>query len=348
MINRMKEKKVIVCGTGFGRYYLEAVRRLEEKTELVGIFSRGSRQSANWAALLGVPLYTSFEELDDVEIDLACVVIKSKIVGGDGTEVAEYFLKRHIHVLQEHPVDYEAYAACVRLARQQGCHYRLNTFYPYLRSMRKFLEVLDQIRSSAKISYVRAECGIQFLFPTIDIIGRITGNMASFQLENQKDEHQNSIAVIRISVGEIPVLLIVRNEMDFRKPESNIALLQQINVGTTRGNLILSDVHGEVLWSPAMDERLKDPEGSQDVKDIPIQQVLSDTKGMNMDKIFNELWPDSVQYSISEFLSDIENNTNTISEHQRYLSVCKCWKEIGDILGLAHPVKYPIETPIKL
>ena len=347
--NSMKKIKVIVCGTGFGKYYLEAVRRLDDRIKLAGIFSRGSRQSAHWAELLGVPMYTSFAELDEVEIDLVCVVIKSEIVGGNGTEVTEYFLKRGIHVLQEHPVHYDAYASCVRLARKNGCRYRINTFYPYLKSVRGFLKTLDNLRSVAKISYVRAECGIQVLFPMIDILGRITGNMASYQLEKSgQHEDQIPFAVIRGTIGGIPIMLLVKNEMDTRRVESNIALLHQINVSTSRGNLTLSDVHGEVLWTPVIHEKLRDPKLSGDLKDIPVQQVLCDAKGVTMGQIFEELWPDSVGYSMSEYLNDIEKNTNAAGEHQHYLSVCKAWNEIGRMLGAYHPVMCPMEEPVAL
>lgn len=41
----MKKLRVMVCGVGFGRYYIEAILRLPDMFELVGILSRGSKNS---------------------------------------------------------------------------------------------------------------------------------------------------------------------------------------------------------------------------------------------------------------------------------------------------------------
>ena len=73
--------RVVVAGTSFGRVYLDAVG-----SDLVGILARGSDYSKQCAASRGVPLYTSVDEVPDV--DVACVVLKSGALGGPGTEIA--------------------------------------------------------------------------------------------------------------------------------------------------------------------------------------------------------------------------------------------------------------------
>ena len=45
----MRKLRVIVCGVGFGRYYIEAILRLPDLFELVGILSRGSKNSIKLA-----------------------------------------------------------------------------------------------------------------------------------------------------------------------------------------------------------------------------------------------------------------------------------------------------------
>lgn len=54
----MRKLRVIVCGVGFGRYYIEAILRLPDLFELVGILSRGSKNSIKLAEKYGVPLMT--------------------------------------------------------------------------------------------------------------------------------------------------------------------------------------------------------------------------------------------------------------------------------------------------
>ena len=339
-------KKVLVCGTGFGQYYLKAIQSLANEVELVGILSRGSKQSAQWADLLSVPLYTAVDQLDSVEIDIACVVVKSEIVGGSGTSLAEYFLKRGVSVFQEHPVHYETYAALVKLAKKNHCYYYMNTFYPFLQSVNVFLKTIAQLKAEAKINYIRAECGIQVLFPMIDILGRTAGNMSSFQIEKDGiDTNQRPFAVVRGTIGGIPFMLLIKNEMDVQNVESNIALLHQMNVNTSCGNCTLTDVHGQVIWTPVIHESLKSGEENQTFSHIPVQQSLIDNREFTMENIFDTLWPESIRRSLTEFIKKIDPRDNMAATHQHYLCVCKAWNEIGTLLGAYHPVTYEITGP---
>lgn len=342
-------KKIIVCGTGFGKYYLKAIKSMQKEVELVGILSRGSKQSAACARELFVPLYTSLEQLDEVEIDIACVVIKSEIVGGNGSNLVQYFLKRGVHVFQEHPVHYDMYASSIKLARQRNCCYFMNTFYPYLKSVDVFLKAIERLKKETKINYVCAECGIQVLFPLIDILGRVTGNMSALRIDKELiDEKQMPFAVVRGSIGTVPFILLVKNEMNIEKAESNIALLHQINVNTSCGNLTLTDVHGQVVWTPVIHEDLKSGEGKKFFSDIPMQQSLINSTEYTLENIFDTLWPDSIRRSLRMFIDKIETGTNMASIHQHYLCVCKAWNEIGNMLGNYKPVSYEITRPIKL
>lgn len=340
-------KKVLVCGTGFGQYYLRAIKTLTEEVELVGILSRGSKQSAQWADQLSVPLYTSLEQLDSVKIDIACVVIKSEIVGGSGTNLVEYFFNRGVHVFQEHPVHYDTYAASIKLARKNNCYYFMNTFYPFLRSVDVFLKTLEKRKVDSKINYIRAECGIQVLFPMIDMLGRATGNMSSFKIDKDTiDEKQLPFAMVRGTIGTVPFMLLIKNEMDIQNVESNIALLHQMNVNTSRGNLTLTDVHGQVVWTPVIHEDLKSGEGEKSFSNIPVQQSLTDSSEFTMENIFDTLWPGSIRRSLRELIAKIDAGENMAATHQHYLSVCKAWNEIGTMLGTYRPVTYEITGPV--
>ena len=342
-------KKVVVCGAGFGQYYLKAIKTLTDEVELVGILSRGSKQSTQLAEKLSIPLYTSLEQLDSVEIDIACIVIKSEIVGGSSTDFVEYFLNRRVHVFQEHPVHYATYATTVKQARKNNCFYFMNTFYPSLRSVKMFLKMLEQLKMDSKINYIRAECGIQVLFPMIDILGKVVGNMNLFKInKDMLDKEQSPFAVIRGTIGSIPFILLIKNEMDIQNTESNIALLHQINVNTSRGNLTLTDVHGQIVWTPIIHEDLKSGDQKKVLSDIPVQQSFSDSSQLTMENIFDTLWPDSIRCSLREFITKIDAGENMASIHQHYLSVCRVWNEVGVILGTYKSISYEIAGPIAL
>lgn len=51
-----------------------------------------------------------------LEVDLACVVIRSGIVGGSGADIALSLLNKGINVLQEQPVSYVEAANCMKTA----------------------------------------------------------------------------------------------------------------------------------------------------------------------------------------------------------------------------------------
>ena len=83
----MKQYRVLVCGTNFGKFYLSALLKDNHGFCLVGILAKGSKRSKTIAGELGVKLYTSVEEVPET-IDIACVVVKSTILGGRGTSLS--------------------------------------------------------------------------------------------------------------------------------------------------------------------------------------------------------------------------------------------------------------------
>lgn len=345
----MKKLKAVVCGTGFGRYYIEALRKLTDLYEIIGIFARGSSRSRKYAEDLGVPLYTSLSDMDDKEIDLACVVIKSSITGGKGTDIAQYFLNRGVNVLQEHPVHYNDYAMHVSTARKNGCMYRLNAFYNNVEPVYKFIETAEKLRNTANFTYLKAECGIQVLFPLVDIIGRVMGGFRPWKLNIiNADRGQEPFAVITGEIKSVPVIILIKNEMDSSAPESNMSLLHRITLGTSKGTLLLTDVHGATLWTPVIHEELKDREKSTDIYDIPVQERVNDDKAYNLGQIVDEMWPESVCRSLEEYYKIITESGNMSKEHQHFLFACQMWNDIGKMIGGYHPVKVKTERPVSL
>ena len=93
----MNPLHVLVCGTNYGRMYLEAIRLGGAGYRLAGILGRGSARSQQMACEHGVALYRCVEELAP-GIDLACAAM-----GAAAFDVVLGLLARGIHVLCEHP-----------------------------------------------------------------------------------------------------------------------------------------------------------------------------------------------------------------------------------------------------
>ncbi|GHM26295.1 hypothetical protein ECZU45_00820 [Escherichia coli] len=66
--------------------------------------------------------------------DIACIVVRSTVAGGTGTQLARHFLTRGVHVIQEHPLHPDDISSLQTLAQEQGCCYWVNTFYPHTRA----------------------------------------------------------------------------------------------------------------------------------------------------------------------------------------------------------------------
>src|ERR1700739_2393264 len=66
--------RVLVCGTNYGRFYLEAIRLDRADFRLAGILARGSVRSQLTALEYGVPLFRGVTEVDR-DVDLSCAAM---------------------------------------------------------------------------------------------------------------------------------------------------------------------------------------------------------------------------------------------------------------------------------
>ena len=342
----MKRLKVLVCGTKFGSVYIGALKNMQDRFEIVGILCRGGERSRGIAAELGVPVFTSLEETEKAEIDLACVVVKSSIVGGKGTELAKYFLERGISVFQEQPVHYGDYAECVKTAMKNKCVYRMNCFYNNVPSVYEFIKTAQKLSENTAFMYLNAECSIQVFFPLVDIIGRVLGGFRPWKIDClNADTEQSPFAVLTGSIKNTPVMISIKNEMDMLDPESTIPFLQRLTLGTVRGTLQLTDVHGEVLWTPVIHNELNN-KSEAEMRSIRVQERIFPAPEMGLGDIMEKLWPKSMERGFMETYDAIVNGKDLSKEHQHCLFMCQLWKEIGTKIGGYHNVKLRCEKPI--
>lgn len=131
----------------------------------------GSARSRELAHAFGIPLYTSPEQITRMP-DIACIVVRSTVAGGTGTQLARHFLTRGVHVIQEHPLHPDDISSLQTLAQEQGCCYWVNTFYPHTRAGRTWLRDAQQLRRClAKTpQVVHATTSRQLLYSTLDLL----------------------------------------------------------------------------------------------------------------------------------------------------------------------------------
>lgn len=102
MPSTFDKQRVLIVGAKFGEMYLNAFMQSQEGLELVGLLAQGSPRAKELAQAFGIPLYTSLEQIKEMP-DIACIVVRSTVAGGSGTQLARHFLTHGAHVIQEHP-----------------------------------------------------------------------------------------------------------------------------------------------------------------------------------------------------------------------------------------------------
>src|SRR5271166_1399575 len=91
--------RIVVCGTGFGHAWIDAIANCRRRYELVAIIARGSRRSKDICRQYRVPMATSVAAVMTT-VDAAIVAIGGKA----GEDISNEWLMRGVPVLKEHPV----------------------------------------------------------------------------------------------------------------------------------------------------------------------------------------------------------------------------------------------------
>ncbi|MDM8328516.1 Gfo/Idh/MocA family oxidoreductase, partial [Staphylococcus felis] len=144
-------KKCIVCGSRFGQFYIEALKRIPN-INLHGLLATGSERSIDCANHYQIQLYNDVDELPD-DIDLACIAIKSEVQGGKGNLIAESLLKRGIDVIFEQPLSEKEYISLFKLAKKEKRYFTVCNLYSQLPSVQNFIQNFKFIKKEQSIKY---------------------------------------------------------------------------------------------------------------------------------------------------------------------------------------------------
>lgn len=354
MIKAEKPLRVVVCGTTFGRVYLRGLEQLPEEFTLVGILARGSSQAVQCAQEYNVPLYTDVEQLTKESVDMACVVVRSTVVGGQGTDLANNLLLKGIHVLQEQPVHHDELVKCLRSARKAGCCYHLNSFYPDLEIVRNFITTARQVLQQTEASYIDAACSIQVLFPLVDILGQSLGGFRPwFFLAASNPSSAAPFCSLSGQIKGIPITLQVQNQLNPVDPDNYTHLLHRIVIGTNSGNLMMTDSQGLVLWSPRMHvarraDGVPDLDSADPLLDLAITELVTPYKHESFRTALASWWPESIKRSLSRFRTAILSRENDKRLAQYQLTACQVWQDISQKIGPVQLITAQAPKPVTL
>lgn len=343
--------RVVVCGTSFGRFYIQGIQRLKECFQLVGILSTGSEQSRRIAEDLGVRLCTSVNEISLEEIDVACVVVRSNIVGGKGTELALSFLEKGIHVIQEQPVHLTDIMQCYRTAREHQCQYFVETFYPYLSVQKKFLDVAHHILERTKPVYLEVACSLQVLFPMMDMMGKLFGGFSPWKVETEGLRESGMFSQVDGVLKCVPFQLKIQNELNSTNPDNYFHLLHRMTLYTESGSLTLTESHGQIVWNPRYviprdGDGILDPYQSEKLLELKINESCGSQELLTIQHMFEQEWPDTIARFLRLAYEHIQTDCFDRQLQQQSLMAAKCWNDIGTLIGSSRPAPKQTIVPI--
>ena len=328
----------IVCGTTFGQVYLAALASPGAPFRLAGILSRGSSRSASYARRYGVPHFTDLNQIPD-DVAAACVVIRSGLLGGNGTMIAQQLMARGIHVVQEHPVHHDELAACLRQSRASHAVYQLNSFYVHLAPVRRFIGAARELLSRHRPVFADAICGFQVGYALFDILGQALGGLRPWEF-SALPARGNAGGPFRSVAGVlagVPLTLRIQNELDPADPDNYSHLFHRITIGTEAGQLTLVGTHGPVVWSarPRLPMRADRPGGTSplDSTDLPSSVVLGATEVPGWPEIFRTVWPAGAGQALRCLRDAISAGDDSLRGGQYHLALCLLWQDLAACLG---------------
>jgi yersiniabactin synthetase, thiazolinyl reductase component len=240
----MSPTNILICGTDYGRIYLEAIRLGGAGYRLVGILARGSPRSQQIASEYGVPLYRSVDDLPP-GIDVACAA-----VGASGSDVILGLLARGIHVLCEHPQKSSLVKSALDSAASHRLRFHINGHFADLEAGAAFISHCRRYSGAEPPAFVHVMATDRSLYATVDILGRILGSLAPFRFHVTSRLEQ--FVIVQGLLGGVPTTFHLQCSTDGRHlPDGSSRYLidHRIGAGFPSGILTLLSMNGPVVWN---------------------------------------------------------------------------------------------------
>jgi len=344
--------RTLVCGSRFGQFYLEAIETMPHRFELVGLLAKGSDRSRHCAERHGIALYTDVSQLP-ADIDLACVVLRSEVVGGSGTDLSLKLLDRGIHVIQEHPVHHKDVAACLRRARQNGVCYAVGDLYVHLPAVRRFIAAARALLQQQEALYLDAACATQVSYPLMHILLEALPSIRPWKISHViRDEGPFQLLVGQL--GHMPITVRAHNEVDPNDPDHYLHLLHSVTIGTAAGRLSLVDTHGPVVWHP----RLHVPDVADIAGELAAAHAAEDSSHYlgsaataTYSSILRRQWPQAIGrdlLAMGELMQGMQGQGSADTRAQQELLCARQWQEWTHALGYPLLRSHRSQPPLAL
>ncbi|WP_426177354.1 Gfo/Idh/MocA family oxidoreductase [Pseudomonas sp. TWRC1-2] len=322
--------KTLVVGSRFGQFYAAGVAAAEH-LELVGVLGQGSRRSQALARYLEVP---SFDALEQVPTDtrLACVAVGGAARGEQGPAVAQALMERGMHVLIEHPLLPQELHEVLRTANRLQRRCLLNSFYPQLPCVARFIELARQLHRQQGIRHIEASCAVQVSYATLDVLAALLESVGPWSVDCVAPA-LSAWRDISLVMAQVPVSLRVLNELA-ANDDGRMQMLLRLSIATDSGTLLLASPHGPLLWMPAVRAPQDDAEGVFDLfgplagQPLPCAEVL-EAAAPDWAQVYRRLWPAAAASALQPLITGV----GLARLQQRSLEVVGLWQQVTAAIG---------------
>ncbi|WP_416363548.1 Gfo/Idh/MocA family oxidoreductase [Pseudomonas sp. NFX183] len=322
--------KTLVVGSRFGQFYAAGVAAAEH-LELVGVLGQGSRRSQALARYLEVP---SFDALEQVPTDtrLACVAVGGAARGEQGPAVAQALMERGMHVLIEHPLLPQELHEVLRTASRLQLRCLLNSFYPQLPCVARFIELARQLHRQQGIRHIEASCAVQVCYATLDVLAALLESVGPWSVDCVAPA-LSAWRDISLVMAQVPVSLRVLNELA-ANDDGRMQMLQRLSIATDSGTLLLASPHGPLLWMPAVRAPQEHAEGVFDLfgplagQPLPCAEVL-EAAAPDWAQVYRSIWPAAAASALQPLITGV----GLARLQQRSLEVVGLWQQVTATIG---------------
>ncbi|MFJ9990392.1 Gfo/Idh/MocA family oxidoreductase [Pseudomonas putida] len=342
--------KVLVVGAKFGELYLNSFLVEQPGLQLAGLLANGSARARALANAFGIPLYTDIEQLPE-DLDIACVVVRSAVVGGTGGERVEQLLRRGLHVIQEHPVHPDEIARHQALAQTHGRLYRVNGFYAHTPAGRCWVDTARRVRGllgGSSPSLAQLTTSRQLLYSSLDLLLQALGDSGQEPAQVSLVQRDAEFDTLALALPGQSVLLRLQRWMSPDDPDLHSLVMHQMTLGWPNGYLSLDASHGPVNWTPALhadshaDDRqtlYASPGGYQDRPTAtPLLAAARDWRSAHEVE-----GPAGVAWLLQRLREHVEHATPlpAVLDDSYQLAVARLWQDVLRCVGPAEQRQVP-------
>lgn len=335
MEDASKKINVLVCGTRFGKFYVEAIKRRTKGMRLVGIMTRGSEKSKRYAEMLHTALYTTIEEVPVTELNFVCIAVKTSIMGGEGTELALEFLERGVSVVLEQPVHSRDIVKCVKIAAKNKVFFIVGNLYKNTGSVNNYIAILKKLVKLDRPLYLEMKLATQVSYPAAALLNTIIENR-KLSFENTAITINKGFSVLKGYSESLPVILFADNRADPQNADTHLPLFYQFNVGFNSGNLTLPEAFSNTLWLPAMSIE-NERDGVQKLPFEMKRNLMDETTNRltagpihTFAEIFEKDWPEAIALDLDKMCSFLKGDN--YDEYNTYIrneiNAAETWQKI--------------------